>query len=440
MQMRLSTPNLQAWFHGIITGSLLALSPCGALAGGFEIEQSAYFQGMSFAGVAAGGPSLASISWNPAAAAFAGSGLTMESSYSLVLPKDDLTVLNPGAQPPPPGAAEVDVGRDTLVGASFAAWRLNDKTVLGLSINSPFGLGTKPDDSNWAGKYVALTSKIFSLNATPAVSYEIVPGVAIGGGVQFQYFDVMQLKAATPLGTSNINGDDFGVGFMAGINFRPALGTSIGLGFRSSIDHKVEGDAGIIGTALKAPIEANIELPEKVTLSLRQAVSPTARLLGTVEWANWSRFGVIPIVLERPFDGFLPAGSAIANLDFKWRDGWLFALGGEYDWSRNLTLRAGVAYEVSPVDAATTRLVQVPDSNHTWTSIGASYKLSPNSSIDFAYSHLFYQDDAPFDRVAASVLLPPVHMLGEADVSVDVVSIGWKMQWGGSSPPPEPLK
>ena len=47
----------------------LFAATCGkALAGGFGIEQSAYYQGMSFAGAAAGGESLSSISWNPATA------------------------------------------------------------------------------------------------------------------------------------------------------------------------------------------------------------------------------------------------------------------------------------------------------------------------------------------------------------------------------------
>ena len=106
-----------------------------ALAGGFEIQQSAYFQGMSFAGVATGGPSLASMAWNPASSVFASYGLTVKSSYAVVLPEADITVANPGAQLPPPGTDKVDIGRDTLLGASFAAWRLNEKTVVRLELN-----------------------------------------------------------------------------------------------------------------------------------------------------------------------------------------------------------------------------------------------------------------------------------------------------------------
>ena len=109
---------------------------CGeALAGGFGIEQSAYYQGMSFAGAAAGGPSLASMAWNPATAGFAGNGLTFELSYSVIVMTANETVLNPQSQPA--GSTETDFGENALIGASFATWRLNDKTVLGLSLTLP---------------------------------------------------------------------------------------------------------------------------------------------------------------------------------------------------------------------------------------------------------------------------------------------------------------
>jgi len=131
----------------------------------------------------------------------------------------------------------------------------------------------------------------------------------------------------------------------------------------------------------------------------------------------------------------MDAGTTVANLDFRWRDGWLFALGGEYDWSPELTLRAGAAYEISPVGSAITRPVQDPDSNRTWVSVGATYRLSANSSIDFAYSHMFFENDAPFNRLPSSVLLqdPAFLLLGEADLSTDLISVGWKIRWGGSS-------
>jgi hypothetical protein len=69
---------------------MLFAATCGeALAGGFGIEQSTYYQGMSFAGAAGGGVTLSSLSWNPATANFAGANLTFESSNSVILMSAD---------------------------------------------------------------------------------------------------------------------------------------------------------------------------------------------------------------------------------------------------------------------------------------------------------------------------------------------------------------
>jgi long-chain fatty acid transport protein len=388
---------------------------------------------MSFAGAAASGPSLASISWNPATSGFAGDGLTIESSYSVVLMEAGLTVSNPQAQFVT-GPTETDMGRNALIGASYATWRLTDNAVLGLSLTSPFGLGTKAENQDWVGSYQGVTTSLFNLNAVPSVSYEIAPGVTVAAGLQIDYFDLQRQTAGTPFGTANLRANDTGVGAVAGIEFAPSALTSIGLGFRSAVDHTLEGHLTLYGVD-EAPIEASIQLPEMLSLGVRHAVTPDARLLAEVEWVNWSRLDVIPVELQAPFL-VLPSGATAANLDFRWRDGWLFAVGGEYDWSRALTLRTGAAYEISPVDGATTRLVQDPDSDRVWASIGASYKTSADTRLDFAYSHVFFQDKAPFDRVGASTLFATPRLLGTADVSMDVISVGWKTVWGG---PPEAL-
>ena len=411
---------------------MLFAATCGeAFAGGFGIEQSAYYQGMSFAGAAAGGGSLSSLSWNPATANFAGKDLTFESSYSVILMSADLTVTNPGAQLVT-GPAETEMGRNALIGASYATWRLDNKMVLALSLTSPFGLGTKAKNQDWVGSLEGVTTSLFNLNAAPILSYEIAHGVTVAAGLQVDYFDLQRQTA----GTATLRADDTNVGFVAGIDFAPSPDTSIGLGFRSAVNHTLEGHLTVAGVG-EAPIKASIILPEMLSLGVRQAVSPTTRLTAEVEWVNWSRLNVIPIVLQAPLLG-IPAGAAGANLDFQWRDGWLFALGGEYDWSRALTLRTGVAYEISPVDGPTTRIVQDPDSNRVWASIGASYKWSADTRFDFSYSHVFFEDNAPFDRVGASFPTPP--LLGTADVSMDIISVGYKIVWGGAPAVPVALK
>ena len=271
--------------HGMCVRSGNSHHSRAAFAGGFDVrEQSALFQGMSFAGAAAGGTSLASMFWNPAAAGYSGQGLTFDSSYSLIIPRADVTV-EIGEGPADTWRSlfrpdhTVDVGRDALVPASYMAYRYSSDLVFAMSINSQFGLGTKPDNTVWAGDVLARSSKLFSVNAAPTVAYQIAPGVQIGAGIQIQYLDLMHLNFAQSPGgsTATLEGTDWGFGYTLGVNFNPAPGTSIGIGFRSSIEHDLDGSVRGRVRPSNRPIGANLELPEKITGSITQVLMPGVR-------------------------------------------------------------------------------------------------------------------------------------------------------------------
>ncbi|MGD9784100.1 MAG: OmpP1/FadL family transporter [Hyphomicrobiaceae bacterium] len=401
-------------------------------AGGFAIrEQSAQFQGSSFAGSAAGG-GLSSMYWNPAALGEAGSGLTSESHFSAIFGQSQMTVDAINGFPPGfvfPGASpnSGDVASPAIVGSSYYAYRLNDRLTLGMSMNSGFGLTTKPRDPFYAGAELGRTTKLFTINATPTLAYQIAPGITIGAGVQVQY---ARAKLSFALGTPGApsatfdEADDIAFGATAGILFQPAAGTSIGIGYRSQITHDLEGVFRIPGPDIPN-VTAELNLPDIVTLSFRQAIAANMRLLGTIEWSNWSRFQ--QLVLQ----GVPGIGPVPAN----WSDGWYFALGGEYDYSEAITLRAGAGYEISPVDNPTSRFTSIPDADRVWLSAGASVKLTETMSADVAYTHVFIEN-ADFDRIGP---LSGLNYTGSAESQVDIISASLKMRWG-ASPPLEPLK
>src|SRR5205823_6032324 len=143
-------------------------------------------------------------------------------------------------------------------------------------------------------------------------------------------------------------------------------------------------------------IKPTFETPEIVTLSVRQVVAPHLRLLGTIEWTNWSRFSSIPIPGSETVAGL--AQLPILSLDGNWHDSWLFSGGIEYDVNRKLTVRTGLAFEKSPIQNAEERLIQVPDSDRWWASAGLTYRYSEKMAFDLAYTHVFFEDDAPFLR------------------------------------------
>jgi long-chain fatty acid transport protein len=442
-----------------VATSALLVTAGSAVAGGLAVrEQSAIFQGLSFAGDAAGG-TLSSSFWNPAALSVAGWGLQSESALtgifgsSEVTPRDGTTFPTPpfGVPGPAPGSflneAE-DIGRPALVAASYYAYRLSPDLVLGLSITAPFGLSTEAEE-NWGGQYHGRSGKIFTVNVNPMLSYNLASNLSVGVGVQVQYGQIV-FKGNPNLGPDHPNAgfdvDDIGFGATAGLLWRPAPGTAIGLGFRSAIEHDFEGDFFVAGGQLNVPLvgtfpftdvglEGNVMLPEMVTLSLRQDLSPTTRLLASVEWTNWSRLGVVEFNATSTGGAVvnpIAPGDTVSTFEFNWHDGWFFAVGGEYDYSPNLTLRAGVAYEISPIQNADERFSLITDSDRVWVSAGLSYKWSDRIAFDLAYSHIFF-DDASIDR-ATNTSGAPYALVADVEQSADIVSAGLRIKWGASAP------
>jgi long-chain fatty acid transport protein len=430
---------------GTVAASALFVATGLAQAGGFAVrEQSTSAQGSSFAGSAAG-YDLSSSFWNPAAFGIAGWGVSSESHIAIIIPNGELngTATVAAGVPviggsPVSGANSTDTCCLAAVPASYYAYRFNKDLVLGLSINSPFGLATKPDNTDWVGRSVGRSSHLFTVNAAPTLSYQVAPGLFVGAGVQLEYMSLLFKFAAGPPGGGGAGAlvranppagsasayldvdDNLGVGYTAGVLWQPSRSTSIGLGFRSSVSHDLDGT--VYDTASKASASAKFETPEIVTLSVRQAISPRLRALGTIEWTNWSRLSEVPVAQNLITSPFAPNGLVLSA---HWHDSWLFSGGLEYDVNRQLTVRGGVAFEKSPIQNATERLIQVPDSDRWWLSAGLTYALSPKIAIDLAYTHIFF-DDAPFDRMN---LGNTVHLVGEADQSADIVSASLKMKW-----------
>ncbi|MEW5964673.1 MAG: OmpP1/FadL family transporter [Pseudomonadota bacterium] len=415
-----------------------ALLACGgqALAGGFALrEQSASSQGASFAGSAAG-YDLSSMYWNPAAVAVkSGPGFNSESHYAVIMPRAEVEVETfaglPGFLVGNPSSG--DIASPAIVGASYWSYQLNEQTFVGLSVNSPFGLVTEPQSATYLGSVLGRTTRLLTFNAAPTLGYKIAPGVIIGAGAQLQYGDG-ELKFATglPTGpTTGFEGDGFAFGGTAGILLQPAAGTSIGLGYRSQLTQNLDGTFYTIGlpggASLQTDAEVDIELPDIVTLSMRQSIAPNMRLLGTVEWSHWSRFeelrvvskGIGPTVL-----GLALPGATIATIPANWEDGWFFSLGGEYDLPSLGTLRAGIAYEISPVDSPDKRFVAIPDNDRIWLSLGATVQITPSMTADLAYTHIFIED-GDFTRTT----LAGIPLTGNVEASTDILAVSLKTKW-----------
>ena len=108
-------------------------------------------------------------------------------------------------------------------------------------------------------------------------------------------------------------------------------------------------------------------------------------------------------------------------LSYNFKDTWRIGVGGNYQYNKDLKLRFGMAYDVSPVKSSADRTMTLPDSDRTWISIGAKYQLSPNASVDVGYSHIFFAKENT-TRVVYSGTTPIQNIRGEWDNSVDIIA------------------
>jgi long-chain fatty acid transport protein len=111
-------------------------------------------------------------------------------------------------------------------------------------------------------------------------------------------------------------------------------------------------------------------------------------VLGDLTWTQWSEIKALPLVRTSG-----PAnGATLDTLTFNFKDAMRVALGVNYKWSGPWTLRAGVAYDESPVPNAEDRSVRLPDNDRYWLSLGATYQMSRASRFDVGYTYVSIKD------------------------------------------------
>ena len=330
----------------------LAVGP--AAAAGFAIaERDAAGLGRAFAGAAAI-TSAASLNVNPAA-------LPQSATLSASLSALDNQLRAKDGQ-----GARANAGQAALIPATYAAGR-----GVGLGLDVPFGLASRyPAD--WSGRSAALDSAITAARITLAGGIQVRPGLRLGAALFAQHLRA-ELSNAVILAPGlekriEVDGDDSGLGFGLGALWQPDHDLTLGLGYTSPVWHELSGSAtlpAILGS--QADTRTQLITPESIRLGLNWQANPRWRLLAGAEWTRWSRLESLDIELTN--------GQTLSE-DHHWRDTWRLSLGAEHQrdpW----TLRAGLAWDQSPIRDPAHRYPRLPDSDRTWISAGLGYHAGP---------------------------------------------------------------
>ena len=369
-----------------------------ASASGFQLqEQNASGLGLAYSGMAAAVQDASTVFWNPAGMSYL-PGIQGAVALNYVIPS---TKFNSSG--PPPGGSTYnalgnggDGGVSAWVPALYGTWMINPQWSVGLGINAPFGLSTEWD-TTWAGQFHAIKSKVETLNINPTVSFKVNNMISLGAGVSYQKIDAELTEAVPGLAatlpgaiaapvTGKVEGSDWAWGWNLGALFDFQQGTRVGVTYRSTMSYTVEGDLTYNGRQSPlAPAGQNfkvdIKLPDTFSIGLSHRFNPQWRVLADYTWTGWDSIQNLNIQSQA-------SGATLQNTNLQFKNSWRMGVGAEYQINQPWLLRAGIAYDTSPVQDAY-RTPRLPDNDRTWLAIGARFQPSPTWWLDFGYTYIW---------------------------------------------------
>ncbi len=293
------------------------------------------------------------------------------------------------------------------------------KVVIGIGINSPFGLATEYDP-DWVGRYHAIKSEVRTVNINPAIAYMVNDYIALGWGINLQYLKA-ELSNAIDFGTLdaigafsalglpagalgllpqqadgyvNLEGDSWGLGYNFGVMVMVNDRTRLGASYRSRIKHNISGDADFsnVPAGLQPfPLfkdtgaNADIRLPDSLSIGFYHTLSDSISIMGDITWMGWSVLDELRFSFDNPYqeDGVTTTA---------WKDTFRYSLGLTYRANKKITIRTGIAYDETPIPDAAHRTPRIPDGDRLWTALGLGYRFGEVFDFDIAYAHLFVND------------------------------------------------
>ncbi len=366
----------------------MILFPLHIKAGGYQINTQSQ-KGLSMGGSVTGLAMDASVAfYNPA-------GLSaLDSNYfnigaCLLMPKTAFLG--------PYGGTEQLSAKSFSTFYLYGNYILNSKFTLGLSVNTPFGLGTKWED-NWSGRYVTQEARLSTLFIQPTIAYKVNERFSVGVGPVIVTGNTKFRKALNVLnqdgsdGQLELKGAGNGFGFNAGVFGRFGK-TSIGVSYRSEVKLDIEnGDAVFSNIPISliwngsfpnsTKYNSSITLPSVISLGVGRVLSD--KLTANIDF-NFTGWSVMDsLVFTYPEYPDLNTSSAR-----KLENSFAIRFGAKYQYSERMQFRGGIGYDQSPVPDGYVN-PELPDADKVILGAGCTYKLKKGWSLEgsFAFEDL----------------------------------------------------
>jgi long-chain fatty acid transport protein len=400
-----------------VMGSVLLISSNAQAAGFALIEQNASGMGNAYAGAAAIAEDASTIFFNPA-------GMTYidgtQAVGALHLIKPDAEFKNRGTLGVM-GDEGPNAGDLAFVPNFYFMTELTPSIKAGIGVNVPFGLKTEYDD-RWLGRFQAVKSELKTININPSIAFKVSDQLSLGLGVSAMWAEAeltRQVFTGGPEPEVRIKGDDWGFGFNLGAIYQATANTRVGIAYRSKVKQELEGKAKFEAplAGLSTDVTAKVDLPESFSASVFSRLNSKWDLMADITWTRWSRFQELRILRNN--------GTTLTVTPENWENTMRYSIGINYHYSDTVKLRAGLAYDEEAIKDEF-RTARIPGNDRKWVSLGAGWKVTPVSTLDIGYSHLFLSDAKIDDNQLAS---GNGRLTGDLEGSADILSLQYTHQF-----------
>ncbi|HIE2342069.1 TPA: porin [Haemophilus influenzae] len=412
-------------FNQSLLATAMLLAAGGANAAAFQLaEVSTSGLGRAYAGEAAIADNASVVATNPAlmslfkTAQFSTGGVYVDSrinmngdvtSYAkIITPTSGMKAIKDGS------ASARNVVPGAFVPNLYFVAPVNDKFALGAGMNVNFGLKSEYDDSYDAGIFGGKTD-LSAINLNLSGAYRVTEGLSLGLGVNAVYAKAQVERNAGILAntvkdnqvtgalttqqeplkylnkhlpskdSSVVSLQDraaWGFGWNAGVMYQFNEANRIGLAYHSKVDidftdrTATSVEANVINAGKKGDL--TLTLPDYLELSGFHQLTDKLAVHYSYKYTHWSRLTRLYASYEDGKKGF--------DKELQYSNNSRVALGASYNLYEKLTLRAGIAYDQAA--SRHHRSAAIPDTDRTWYSLGATYKFTPNLSVDLGYAYL----------------------------------------------------
>ena len=402
------------------TLALLFASALAYSAGFTILEQSTIGMGRSLAGMTAETNEPSALYFNPSSTAW----FTRPSVHiGLHILSGDVRITSNEGASTLPGRDSGDLEGVAYIPNFSLVYPLKDRLTLNLTSSATSGARTEYP-SDWKGKYFAIDSSVAVMEIQPSLSYRVLDNLSFAVGFMAQYAQISMERAIAPaLGntTMKLEGDGWAYGYTLGLTWKALEKTTVGLSYRSRMEHKVTTRAKYNGPGvgflpflgLTDKADMTVIMPQSVNFGVIQELTDKWRVMTDIAWTDWSTTREIKTEFRNGSTQYQP---------LNWHDSWRFALGTDYKLTDKWTVSFGVAFDEEATPTPN-KVCMLPDCNRYWISAGVAYQMTENLRFDLSWMHLTYKRSRIHEEIPGA---PGQYIDGEVYGYSDLCSFGLK--------------